>query len=442
VPRRPEGLPPAVPFLHLEDTPLATLSEQIKSTATGPLRLLVLSESEEWPLALRELLATHDITVLKAASVYQACDPSLLSMTDAVVVCDPASDPGGRTNANLTEARRASRELLGDALLAHRLTGVVLSEGATGRQRLDEGAFLVVPPDVPADELWGRVATIRQYRPLFSQFEQQVANMQRLGKRLNQQFVAVDQELRLASRLQRDFLPKTFPEVGDIRFAAMYQPAAWVSGDMYDVARLDETHLGFYLADAVGHGIAAGLLTMFIKQDVVGKRIDRNSYTLTSPSEVLANLNVDLARQELPNCQFVTALYGIIDTRDNQLTFARGGHPHPIHVTADGQCNEVLTVGGLLGVFAEETFPSTSLVLRPGEKFIIYSDGIEDSIIAHRDRTQGTVEYTEFFRELVRMPIETCIATLSAQVEHTEGSIAPDDDMTVVGIERRSCSCG
>jgi len=400
--------------------------------------LLVLSETGDWPLPVRELVAGHGITVLKATSVHQACDPSLLSRADAVVVCDPVPDATGAARANVREARRSTLQLLGDALLTHRLTGVILAQDSTGEKHVEEGAFLAVSADVTADELWGRVATIRQYRPLFSQFEQQVANMQRLGKKLNQQFVAVDQELRLASRLQRDFLPKAFPEVGDIRFAALYQPAAWVSGDMYDVVRLDETHLGFYLADAVGHGIAAGLLTMFIKQAVVGKRIDRNNYTLTPPTDVLTNLNIDLARQELPNCQFVTALYGLIDTRDSTLTFARGGHPHPIHVTADGQCSEVQTMGGLLGVFAEETFPSTSLTLKPGEKFIIYSDGIEDSIIAHRDRAKGTVEFTASFREWVRTPIDACVASLSAEVEYIEGSIAPEDDMTVLGIERRA----
>ena len=432
----PRGCRPRL-VLHLGGTTLATLSEPISSTATRPLSLLVLSETGDWPLAVRELVAAHSITATKATSVHQACDPAVLSKADAVVVCDLVDDTISIVAKNAAEARWSSLQLLGDALLAHRLTGVVLSQGMADKPYPEEGAFLVVPPDVSADELWGRVATIRQYRPLFSQFEQQVATMQRLGKKLNQQFVAVDQELRLASRLQRDFLPKSFPEVGDIRFAAMYHPAAWVSGDMYDVARLDETHVGFYLADAVGHGIAAGLLTMFIKQAVVGKRIDRNSYTLTPPSDVLSNLNVDLAHQELPNCQFVTALYGLINTRDCTLSFARGGHPHPVHVTADGQCSEIMTVGGLLGVFAEETFPSTSLALKPGEKFVIYSDGVEDAIIARRDRNKGTVEFTSSFRELVRSPIDACIASLSAQVQHAEGSLAPADDMTILGIERR-----
>src|SRR5690606_36381489 len=144
---------------------------------------------------------------------------------------------------------------------------------------------------VSTDELWSRVATVRNYRPLLQHLEGQMVVMQRLGKRLNQQFVEVDQELRLACRLQRDFLPEVFPAVGDIRFTGLFRPATWVSGDVYDVRRLDETTLSFYVADAVGHGVAAGLLTMFIRQLMVGKRVRRDGYDVISPEEVLSTLN-------------------------------------------------------------------------------------------------------------------------------------------------------
>jgi serine phosphatase RsbU (regulator of sigma subunit) len=215
-------------------------------------------------------------------------------------------------------------------------------------------------PDASADELWGRIAAIQQYRPLLNRMEEQVAGMQRLGKKLNEQFVEVDQELRLASRLQRDFLPKQLPAISDIRFHVLYRPATWVCGDVYDVQRLDETFIGLYLADAVGHGVAAGLLTMFIKQAITGKRIYQDGYLIVPPHDVLEQLNSQLADQHLPNCQFVTACYATIDLRTREICLARGGHPHPIHVGADGTCVEVRTVGGLLGIFHGETFPSTS----------------------------------------------------------------------------------
>jgi serine phosphatase RsbU (regulator of sigma subunit) len=302
----------------------------------------------------------------------------------------------------------------------------------------DEIAFMPVRQDVSAEELWGRVATIRQYRPLLAQMEAQVTGMQRLGKRLNQQFVEVDQELRLASRLQRDFLPRRLPEVGDLKFTAFYRPASWVSGDVYDVQRLDENHLGFYLADAVGHGVAAGLLTVFIKQAMIGKRITRERYEIVPPSEVLETLNSQLTEQELPNCQFVTAAYAVIHAETHELTYARGGHPHPIRIAPDGTCAESRTPGGLLGVFPNETYPSTKLVLGPGEKFVIYSDGLEDHILERIGRDQRKLAFTESFQAMARLDIDGFMQAFTEQLDQSEGSLAPHDDMTMVVVERKA----
>jgi len=300
----------------------------------------------------------------------------------------------------------------------------------------DDDPFMRVPAEASADELWGRIAAIQQYRPMLRQMEEQVAGMQRLGKKLNEQFVEVDQELRLASRLQRDFLPKMLPAVGDVRFHALYRPATWVCGDVYDVQRLDETAISFYLADAVGHGVAAGLLTMFIKQAIVGKQIRQDGYAIIPPDVVLERLNSQLADQQLPNCQFVTACYGTIDLTRSEVLLARGGHPHPIHIGADGTCAEVRTVGGLLGIFHGETFPSTSLGLEPGAKLLLYSDGLEDVIISRRDREQTCVQFTPEFIELARMPGLQLVRRIEDQLDAAEGSLQPADDMTLILIER------
>src|SRR5207249_7672462 len=93
----------------------------------------------------------------------------------------------------------------------------------------------------------------------------------------------VDEEMRLAARLQQDFLPKSLPQLGRVHFHALFRPAGYVSGDLYDVMRLDEKHIGFYMADAVGHGMPAALLTMFIKNALVTKQITDNGYRLLTP---------------------------------------------------------------------------------------------------------------------------------------------------------------
>jgi serine phosphatase RsbU (regulator of sigma subunit) len=410
---------------------LSQLSVQLDTAGIRTLALLLVGQEEDFPPTVREMIAMYPVRLIRVAGWRQACEPALLASVDAVILCEPAVD-----NTADHEVWRRNVQLLADALKAHRLTGIVLASDTASRALLDENGLMLAPTEISPGELWGRVVTIQQYRPLLHQMEEQVAVMQRLGKNLNQQFVEVDQELRLASRLQRDFLPRSLPEINDVRFAAIFRPAAWVSGDIYDVSRLDETHVGFYLADAVGHGIAAGLLTMFIKQAVVGKVVEQDRYRLLPPGEVLARLNTELARQELPNCQFVTACYACLDAATHQLTFARGGHPHPIHVNATGQCSEVRTIGGLLGVFEGETYPGISLKLEPGEKLIFYSDGLEDVIIAGRDRQHGTVEFTSDFMQIVRNPVQEFTQALATWLDQAQGSLSPTDDVTVLAVER------
>lgn len=405
---------------------MALLSAVAEPTRTDTVRLLVIGPSDDLPEVIERLGRSHAVEFLPAESPRAARDPQLLERVDAAVYCQ--AEDSSPSDGDL--------QLLADALLSHRIKCVVLSSGTTGGVPRDNDAFVYVPAGISPDELWGRVAMIKQYVPHLRRMEAHVSTMQRLGKRLNRHFVEVDQELRLATRLQRDFLPKTFPEVGQVRFAALYRPASWVSGDVYDVRRLDESHVALYLADAVGHGVAAGLLTMFIRQSVIGKRVDSEAYELIPPDQVLARLNRDLADQNLPNSQFVTACYALINVVTHEISFARGGHPHPIHVTASGACSEVRTDGGLLGVFPDEAFPTTSLVLEPGEKFIIYSDGLENDIFTKNNMMRDQAQLSPHFIEMARLPAPDFLATLGGKLDQAVGSLEPADDISCVVVER------
>src|SRR4051812_16087294 len=123
----------------------------------------------------------------------------------------------------------------------------------------------------------------------------------------------LDEELRLAARIQQDFLPKFLPQVGPVHFHTLFRPAGYVSGDLYDVMRLDEDHVGFFVCDAVGHGMPAALLTMFIKRALVTKEIYNSGYRLLDPCETLKRLNDALVEQNLSQATYATAMYGIVN---------------------------------------------------------------------------------------------------------------------------------
>ena len=315
--------------------------------------------------------------------------------------------------------------------LERRQVGVLL---VGGRPRAGSLLSCWVSARASADELMGRIHTMARYRTILQEVDGELHRLQKLRDQLNRHFEELDQEMRLASRLQRDFLPRETPPLGPLRFATVYQPASWVSGDIYDVFRLDEKHVGFYLADAVGHGVAAGLLTMFIKRAMLTKVIDDGRYRIVPPSEALAALNDSLAGQELPNCQFATVCYGIINYETLQLTVARGGHPYPIHVLQDGTPQEVKSEGGLLGVFAGQQYPCTQVQLKPGDKLVVYSDGVEDFFVGERDAARRACFASEF-GEVARLPAGQLASHLRSFIESHEGSLAPADDVTAIIVE-------
>ena len=243
----------------------------------------------------------------------------------------------------------------------------------------------------------------------------------------------LDEELKLAARVQQDFLPKSLPKIGPLRFHTLFRPAGHVSGDLYDVMRLDESHVGFYMADAVGHGMPAALLTMFLKQALVTKEIDHTGYRLLPPSATMRKLNDALVAQNLSEATFATALYGNINYRTLRLTFARGGHPDPILLTRDGELRVLETEGALLGIFPGDDFQQSAVELSPGDRVFIYSDGVE---LAFSDTDNpDPARWRELLYAHRTLATEQIISELRTLLGHADASERKKDDLTVIAVE-------
>ena len=196
---------------------------------------------------------------------------------------------------------------------------------------------------------------------------------------LRNQIDNIQEELQLAASVQREFLPRILPSIGGIASAALWRPAAYVSGDIYNVMRLDEHHLGLFVTDAVGHGVPAALLTLVISRSLPTKEINGNSYRILSPSEALTQVNADMMTRAGRTTRFATAIYAVIDTRNRQLTVASAGHLPMMRISRGGLCEAIPTVGGLLGVFEDETFTEQVITLSAGDKLLFYTDGFEQA---------------------------------------------------------------
>lgn len=281
--------------------------------------------------------------------------------------------------------------------------------------------------------LKGRLTTLMEIHPIFKQMSAEMDMLRSIGQPMSNYMEKVDEEMRLAARLQHDFLPKNLPEIPRFKFASVYRPATWVSGDIYDVMRLDEKHVGLYVADVVGHGMPAALLTMFIKRALITKKITGNSYELIEPGKALSALNQDFIEQKLSNFQFATACYGILNTENLTFQFASAGHPHPMWIAHDGTINDMATQGSLLGVFPDQEYETSKFQLNPGDKLLIYSDGVE---VAFTDNgPDEEYRYRQEFIDCAHNDINSMCEKLVEIIEREEGSLHPRDDVTIVGME-------
>jgi len=318
----------------------------------------------------------------------------------------------------------------------------VNDETPLGEQTTD-GA-LAVPFDADPAAAGVMLSALWSQTPLLRAMRAELKLLRLQGEGVTTQINKIDEELRLAAQLQREFLPRQLPMMENIQASVLYRPAGYVSGDIYDIIRLDEDHVGFFVADAVGHGVPAALMTMFIKRCLHTKIIDRNEpagYRILGPNESLSQLNKDMLAQEAAGkMRFATACYGIINCKTLRLRFARAGHPYPMLLRGDGGSEWLEPEGPVLGIFEDEPFEVLDTQLKPGDRLLLYSDGFEVAFparvgdgTAKQDRVANDRFHDEF-RQLAHVPFERAIQRLSQRLDEQAGSLNQRDDLTAICI--------
>ena len=298
---------------------------------------------------------------------------------------------------------------------------------------------------VSVDELWTRVSVNLAYRkksegmavkPAIPPKQIQTIYRNKLAEQLSMTGSLVDnltEQLRLAGLVQQDFLPTHLPNSGRIKWASVFLPAEWVSGDIYNAVRIDEKHIGFYVADVVGHGMPAALLTIFLKQALIMRTTVDNTYHIYSPAEVMKNLNRRMATQKLSGYQFATCCYCLLNTESLELTYSRAGHPYPIILRKGQEPKQLEVRGSLLGVFKDADYGEDKIQLQPGDKILLYSDGAE-TFIGNFDDLTG-FHFTQEFCEIRDMPIIEMMDRFNTLAQNQNTDSTEVDDITTLGLE-------
>jgi sigma-B regulation protein RsbU (phosphoserine phosphatase) len=309
---------------------------------------------------------------------------------------------------------------------------VFIAEGGDPETRqagLEAGADACLQRPLAPRELRAQVRALLRLKDAHDGLAGRAALVHRAHARLRQLHHQLDHELRLARRIQASLLPQALPQVPGVRFALHHAPRGRVGGDFYDAFRLDEDHVGLYVADATGHGVPAGLLTLLARKALRAKEVFGRQYRLLPPDEVLRRLNRELIEQELPDDPFITMAYGLLNHREGTLSLARAGSPYPLCVPAHGPVELWRQEGLLLGV-ADAHFPARTCPLRSGDKVLLYSDGIDGARL--EGQAPGVPSLAACAERHRRLPVEEFVARLACEL--FAGAAAPDD-LTLLGLE-------
>jgi sigma-B regulation protein RsbU (phosphoserine phosphatase) len=294
---------------------------------------------------------------------------------------------------------------------------------------LESGADAYLLRPFAPGELAAQVRACLRIKDHYDRLSEKTAEVHRINKRLQAAYQQIDQELVLARRIQQSFLPHTLPQMPHLRFAVHYRPSGQVGGDFYDIFRLDERHLGFYLADAMGHGVPASLLTIFVKMGLRAKDISGQQYRLVPPGEALQRLNRELIEQRLSETPFLTMVYALFNHQDRTLQLARSGHPYPLYLPHSGVPRFLESEGSLLGVFDTE-YPAQTHILQPGDKLLLFTDGIDAA--RFEDQGNGTASLLACAKRHQSLPIRALVDRLALDLFQGSGQT---DDLTFVGVE-------
>lgn len=244
-----------------------------------------------------------------------------------------------------------------------------LAESADKVKGLQLGAVDYVTKPFDQGEILARVGTHLKIRRLTREL---LATNAVLKDRQG----ALDEDVRAAGDIQRSLLPRTLSLSTHVAMASRFHPCENIGGDLFNALRLDDRHLAVYIFDVSGHGVPAAMVTVSLSQSLSpdGGLIRANGRGWIAPRDVLTQLDREYPIERFD--KFFTISYAVLDTETGMLRYSSAGHPMPIVLHASG-AQTVLTAGGtIIGLGNIVPFDEGEIVLGPGDRLFLYTDGI------------------------------------------------------------------
>jgi len=242
-------------------------------------------------------------------------------------------------------------------------------------------------------------------------------------------YIKMKEELRLASRIQSDLLPKERPQIPGYDIAATTIPAEQVGGDYYDFICCHQNRLVVCLGDVSGKGLPASLLMANLQATLRGQAL------LTPiPKECLARANRLLFNSTSPE-KFATLFYAVLDLERQSFCYSNAGHERPMLVKANGEALRLCTGGLPLGMVDEWVYEDECVDFHSGDLLVVFSDGIGETVDEQGEHF-GDERALEVVKANAHLSAGGLMERILDAVRTYSGNSLQSDDRTLVVVKR------
>ncbi len=196
--------------------------------------------------------------------------------------------------------------------------------------------------------------------------------------RLHEHVEELQRDQRAGRYIQMGMLPPNPMGIDRYRLQHRIIPSLILSGDFVDYFRITDRYFALYVADVSGHGASSAFVTVLLKNFSRRLRREYRPSMIAEPGEILAWINRELLDQKID--KHVAMMLGVGDLETDTLRLVNGGHFPPAILVRQGEARFVEQRGRPVGLFEEVSYEATSLEFGPGDKLVLFSDGVLDAM--------------------------------------------------------------
>ena len=248
---------------------------------------------------------------------------------------------------------------------------------------------------------------------------------------LAEEKAAVGAELSVATKIQAEMLPCTFPPFPDrteFEIYASMTPAKEVGGDFYDFFMIDDDHLALVMADVSEKGVPAALF-MVVSRTLIKMK----AQTCQSPKAVIEQVNNSLYETN-PSGMFVTVWLGIMEISTGKIIATNAGHEYPVMRPADGEFELIKDKHGMMvGCMPDIKYFEYEMQIEKGGCLFLYTDGVPEATDANKCLF-GTDRMLDALNKAPKASPEELLNNVKAATDEFVGEAPQFDDLTMLAI--------